>query len=219
MAKEKTLFTCNACGGTTPRWLGKCPHCGAWNSLVETVAESASGGKNRLGAPQGYAGLANAQPVTPLSAIEAQDVARTPSGLSELDRVLGGGIVEGSLVLIGGDPGIGKSTLMLHMAFSLAVSGMRILYVSGEESAIQLKLRSDRLGIVSDDILIYPEVVLQEIRQQIAALKPDIVIIDSIQSVFSSQIDAPPGSVSQIREGAGMFMEIAKGMKDRKSVV
>ena len=108
MAKEKTLFTCNACAATSPRWLGKCPGCGAWNSLIESVPDSASGGKNRLGAPQGYAGLANAQPVTPLAAIEAQDIARTPSGLAELDRVLGGGVVEGGVVLIGGDPGIGK---------------------------------------------------------------------------------------------------------------
>ena len=113
MAKDKTTFICNACGGTSPRWLGKCPACGAWNSLIEAVAEPASAGKNRLSQPQGYAGLANVQAVMPLSAIEAQDVARTPSGIEELDRVLGGGIVEGGVVLIGGDPGIGKSTLLL----------------------------------------------------------------------------------------------------------
>ena len=119
MAKDKSIYTCNECGGTSPRWLGKCPSCGAWNSLVETAAEPASGGKNRLSQTgrTGYAG--QAQAVTPLAAIEASDVARTPSGISELDRVLGGGIVEGGVVLIGGDPGIGKSTLLLQALHTL----------------------------------------------------------------------------------------------------
>ncbi|HPX18639.1 MAG TPA: DNA repair protein RadA [Deltaproteobacteria bacterium] len=203
MAKQRRIFRCSSCGQEHPQWMGKCSQCDEWNTLVEDIVQETRA--VRMIKP------GNNEPI-PLGTIASSPFMRKKCGMAELDRVLGGGIVEGSLVLIGGDPGIGKSTLMLQMAFKLAASGMRILYVSGEESAIQLKLRSERLGIVSDDILIYPEVVLEEIRTQIAALRPDIVIIDSIQSVFSSQIDAPPGSVSQIREGAGVFMEIAKGM-------
>ncbi len=203
MARQRRIYRCSSCGQVYSQWMGKCSQCNEWNTLVEDIVQETRGVR------AGKTG--NNEPI-PLGAVASSPFMRKKCGMPELDRVLGGGIVEGSLVLIGGDPGIGKSTIMLQMANSLAVSGMRILYVSGEESAIQLKLRSDRLGIVSDDILVYPEVVLEEIKQQIAALRPDIVIIDSIQSVFSSQIDAPPGSVSQIREGAGMFMEIAKGM-------
>ena len=203
MAKQRRIYRCSSCGQVHSQWMGKCSQCNEWSTLVEDVVQESRG--IQAGKPR------NNEPI-PLGAVASSPFMRKKCGMPELDRVLGGGIVEGSLVLIGGDPGIGKSTIMLQMANSLAASGMRILYVSGEESAIQLKLRSERLGIVSDDILVYPEVVLEEIRRQIAEIRPDIVIIDSIQSVFSSQIDAPPGSVSQIREGAGMFMEIAKGM-------
>jgi DNA repair protein RadA/Sms len=183
--------------------MGKCAQCGEWNTLFEDVLQetrSIQAARTRNGAP------------VPLSDIVSASSTRKKCGIGELDRVLGGGVVECSLVLIGGDPGIGKSTIMLQMAHNLAASGSSVLYVSGEESAVQLKLRSERLDIVSDGILIYPEVVLEEIRQQIAAIRPDVVIVDSIQSVFSSQVDAPPGSVSQIREGAGILMEVAKGM-------
>lgn len=162
MAKDKTTYTCNACGGTSPRWLGKCPSCGAWNTLVETVADSASGGKNRLSQPQGYAGLANAQPVTPLSAIEAQDVGRTPSGIEELDRVLGGGVVEGGVVLIGGDPGIGKSTLLLQAMDALHRIGLPTLYVTGEESGAQVALRSRRLGLDNSQVNVLAEIQLEK---------------------------------------------------------
>ena len=210
MAKEKTLFTCNACGGTTPRWLGKCPHCGAWNSLVETVAESASGGKNRLGAPQGYAGLANAQPVTPLSAIEAQDVARTPSGLSELDRVLGGGVVEGGVVLIGGDPGIGKSTLLLQALDALQRNGLPTLYVTGEESGAQVALRSRRLGIDGSQVNLLAEIQLEKILATVEAAQPAVVVIDSIQTIYSDQLSSAPGSVAQVRECAAHLTRMAK---------
>ena len=144
MAKDKTLYTCNECGGTTPRWLGKCPSCGAWNTLVESVAEPAAG-KNRFGSALAQ-GLAPASEVMPLSQIEATDVQRHPTGQEELDRVLGGGIVEGGVVLIGGDPGIGKSTLLLQALVSLS-SQDRVLYVTGEESAEQVALRARRLGL------------------------------------------------------------------------
>lgn len=210
MAKEKTLFTCNACGATSPRWLGKCPGCGAWNSLIESVPDSASGGKNRLGAPQGYAGLANAQPVTPLAAIEAQDIARTPSGLAELDRVLGGGVVEGGVVLIGGDPGIGKSTLLLQALDALQRSGLPTLYVTGEESGAQVALRSRRLGIEGSQVNLLAEIQLEKILATMDAVQPAVVVIDSIQTVYSDQLSSAPGSVAQVRECAAHLTRMAK---------
>lgn len=210
MAKEKTTFTCNACGGTSPRWLGKCPGCGAWNTLVETLADSASGGKNRLSQPQGYAGLANAQPVTPLSAIEAQDVARTPSGIEELDRVLGGGVVEGGVVLIGGDPGIGKSTLLLQAMDALHRIGLPTLYVTGEESGAQVALRSRRLGLDNSQVNVLAEIQLEKILATVEATQPAVVVIDSIQTVYSDQLSSAPGSVAQVRECAAHLTRAAK---------
>ncbi len=210
MAKDKTTFTCNACGGTNPRWLGKCPGCGAWNTLVETVAESASGGKNRLSQPQGYAGLANAQAVTPLSAIEAQDVARTPSGIEELDRVLGGGVVEGGVVLIGGDPGIGKSTLLLQAMDALHRIGLPTLYVTGEESGAQVALRSRRLGLDNSQVNVLAEIQLEKILATVEATQPAVVVIDSIQTVYSDQLSSAPGSVAQVRECAAHLTRAAK---------
>lgn len=210
MAKEKTQFICNACGGTSPRWLGKCPACGAWNSLVESVAESASGSKNRLSTPQGYAGLANAQPVTPLSAIEATDVARTPSGIDELDRVLGGGIVEGGVVLIGGDPGIGKSTLLLQALDALHRKGLPTLYVTGEESGAQIALRSRRLGLDNSQVQVLAEIQLEKILATLEANQPAVVVIDSIQTVYSDQLSSAPGSVAQVRECAAHLTRAAK---------
>ena len=183
--------------------MGKCPGCDQWNTLVEDFIA----GDSRPVVKSSRQG----QPV-PFGKIESSRVARRRCGIDELDRVLGGGIVDGSLVLIGGDPGIGKSTIMLQMAHNLASKGMTILYISGEESAVQLKMRGDRLGAVSDNILIYSEVLLEDIKEQISIIRPDLVIVDSIQSVFSSHNDAPPGSVSQIRESAGILLEIAKGM-------
>ena len=210
MAKAKTIYTCNACGGTTPRWLGKCPNCGAWNSLIESVPEAASGGKNRLSAPQGYAGLANAQPVTPLSAIEAQDVARTPSSIEELDRVLGGGVVEGGVVLIGGDPGIGKSTLLLQAMDALQRAGLPTLYVTGEESGAQVALRSRRLGIDGSQVNLLAEIQLEKILATVEATQPAVVVIDSIQTMYSDQLTSAPGSVAQVRECAAHLTRMAK---------
>lgn len=209
MAKDKTLFTCTECGGTSPRWLGKCASCGAWNTLIESVAESASAGKNRLSQPQ-HLGLAQAQPVMPLSAIEAQDVARTPTGLDELDRVLGGGIVEGGVVLIGGDPGIGKSTLLLQALDALQRLGLPTLYVTGEESGAQVALRSRRLGLDHSQVNVLAEIQLEKILATIEATQPAIAVIDSIQTVYSDQLSSAPGSVAQVRECAAHLTRAAK---------
>ena len=159
MAKEKTVYTCSECGGVSPKWLGKCPHCNSWNTLEETRAEPAAG-KNRMQALS--RGLNAAQPVTTLSQIEAADVARTPTGLEELDRVLGGGIVSGGVVLIGGDPGIGKSTLLLQALDALSRQ-MPVLYVTGEESGAQVALRAHRLGLDGSQVRVQAEIQLENI--------------------------------------------------------
>ena len=208
MAKEKTLYSCNDCGATSARWLGKCPACGAWNSLVETVAEPASAGRNRMGAA--FAALAPTAEVRPLSAIEAVDVARTPTGLGELDRVLGGGIVEGGVVLIGGDPGIGKSTLLLQAVDALQRSGLPALYVTGEESGAQVALRARRLGITGSQVAVLAEIQLEKIIATLAAQQPAVAVIDSIQTVYSDQLTSAPGSVAQVRECAAHLTRWAK---------
>jgi len=207
MAKDKTLYTCSECGGTSPRWLGKCPSCGAWNSLVETVAESA--GKNRLSAPK-HAGLAQAQTVMPLAAIEATEVARTASGIEELDRVLGGGVVEGGVVLIGGDPGIGKSTLLLQAMDALHRVGLPTLYVTGEESGAQVALRSRRLGLEGSQVNVLAEIQLEKILATVEATQPAVCVIDSIQTIYSDQLTSAPGSVAQVRECAAHLTRMAK---------
>ncbi|MDD2692827.1 MAG: DNA repair protein RadA, partial [Simplicispira sp.] len=209
MAKEKTIHTCTECGGTSPRWLGKCPHCGAWNTLIESVAESDAPGKNRYSGAR-HAGLAAAQPVTPLSAIEATDIARTPSGLDELDRVLGGGIVEGGVVLIGGDPGIGKSTLLLQALDAYQRAGLPTLYVTGEESGAQVALRSRRLGLEGSQVNVLAEIQLEKILATIEATQPAVAVIDSIQTVYSEQLTSAPGSVAQVRECAAHLTRTAK---------
>jgi DNA repair protein RadA/Sms len=208
MAKDKTLFSCNDCGGTTPRWLGKCPHCGAWNSLVETAPMPPTASKNRLS--QGPAGLAPSAQLAVLSEIEAADVARTPTGLSELDRVLGGGVVEGAVVLIGGDPGIGKSTLLLQALDALHRSGMNTLYVTGEESAAQVALRSRRLGLDHSQVQVMAEIQLETIVATLQTVKPAIAVIDSIQTMYSDQLTSAPGSVAQVRECAAHLTRAAK---------
>lgn len=206
--KDKTTYTCNECGGTTPRWLGKCPHCNAWNSLVESVAEPANGGgKNRLSQAKG---LAPSAALTVLSEIQAADVERTPTGLGELDRVLGGGIVEGGVVLIGGDPGIGKSTLLLQAVDALQRTGLSTLYVTGEESGAQVALRSRRLGLEHSQVKVLAEIQLEKILATLDSHKPAIAVIDSIQTVYSDQLSAAPGSVSQVRECAAHLTRAAK---------
>ena len=203
MAKQKRIYRCTLCGGTSEKWMGKCPSCSEWNTLEEDLLVETT---------PAQAVTARESVATPFDDIVGLEVSRIPTRIEELDRVLGGGVVDGSFVLVGGDPGIGKSTIMLQMAHNLAQSGMKVLYVSGEESAVQLKMRGERLGVQGKDILVLPEVMLERIREQITAHAPDLIVIDSIQSVFTAQIDAPPGSVSQIRHSAGVFMSIAKGL-------
>ncbi|WP_310462517.1 DNA repair protein RadA [Sphaerotilus sp.] len=207
MARDKTIYTCRDCGGTNPKWLGKCPHCGAWNTLDETIAEPVSspgGGKNHR-----FQALAKTQPVATLADIEAADVARTPTGLEELDRVLGGGIVEGGVVLIGGDPGIGKSTLLLQAAEALSHQ-MKVLYVTGEESGAQVALRAHRLGLGGQNLRVLAEIGLERIQATLALEQPAFCVIDSIQTLYSDQLTSAPGSVAQVRECAAQLTRTAK---------
>ena len=207
MAKEKTQYTCTDCGGISAKWLGKCPNCNAWNTLIESVAETAGPSKNRYA---GMAALAPASEVARLADIEAQDVARTPTGQEELDRVLGGGMVEGGVVLIGGDPGIGKSTLLLQAMDGLQRSGMSTLYVTGEESGAQVALRSRRLGLDHSQVQVLAETQLEKVLATVDKLQPAIVVMDSIQTVYSDQLTSAPGSVAQVRECAAHLTRMAK---------
>jgi len=204
MAKDKSVFTCNECGGTSPKWLGKCPSCAAWNTLIESTAVAESGVRNR------FASLAGTAQVAVLADIEASDVDRTPTGHSELDRVLGGGIVQGGVVLIGGDPGIGKSTLLLQALDSLQRSGKKTLYVTGEESGAQVALRSRRLGLDGSQVSVLAEIQLEKILSALGSQQPDVAVIDSIQTVYSEQLTSAPGSVAQVRECAAHLTRAAK---------
>ena len=204
MKKVDTIFVCQNCGHQSRKWLGKCPECGEWNSLVEERAQPVKKGSARSNF--------NLRQVSalPFTEIEPQDDVRVPSGLDEFDRVLGGGIVPGTLVLIGGDPGIGKSTLLLQVADRLSHSGTTVLYVSGEESERQIKLRGERLRVEARNVYLLPETNLENIASEIDRLKPGAVIVDSIQTVFSSLLESAPGSVSQVREVAQQFLVLAK---------
>ena len=204
MARDKTIYTCTACGGSNPKWLGKCPHCGEWNTLEEGVAEPAAGAaKNR------FQSLAKSLPVATLSEIEAADVERRPTGLDELDRVLGGGIVEGGVTLIGGDPGIGKSTLLLQAAEALSQQ-VKVLYVTGEESGAQVALRARRLGLTGAHVRVMAEIQLERILHTLQVEAPAFAVIDSIQTVYSDQLSSAPGSVAQVRECAAHLTRAAK---------
>ena len=210
MAAPKSQFTCNACGAASPRWLGKCPACGAWNSLEETVLNPAQGivGKNRLSGQ--HQALAGASEVATLADIKAEDVARTPTGIGELDRVLGGGVVDGGVTLIGGDPGIGKSTLLLQALDALQLQGLQTLYVTGEESAAQVALRSRRLGLEGSQVRVLAEIQLEKILATLQAEQPQVAVIDSIQTVYSDALSSAPGSVAQVRECAAHLTRFAK---------
>jgi len=204
MAKPKTIYSCTECGGQSPKWQGQCPHCMEWNTLTESVAEaSLPGAKNRFSA------LAASGKVQMLSEVEAAEVPRTPTGIEEFDRVLGGGLVQGAVVLIGGDPGIGKSTLLLQVLAHLS-SQQNTLYVSGEESAQQIALRAKRLSLDARSLRLLPEIQLEKIQAAITQEKPDVVVVDSIQTVYSEQLTSAPGSVAQVRECAAQLTRIAK---------
>jgi DNA repair protein RadA/Sms len=204
MAKEaKTIYTCSECGGTNPKWLGRCPHCSAWNTLEESVAESAAATRHR------FSPLAKTAAVATLAEIDAADVARCPTGQTELDRALGGGIVPGGVVLIGGDPGIGKSTLLLQAVDTLP-GQMKALYVTGEESGAQVALRARRLGLDGSRVRVLAEIHLEKILAAIEAEAPDFCVIDSIQTLYSEQLTSAPGSVAQVRECAAQLTRTAK---------
>ena len=200
---SKTIFTCQSCGSQSPKWLGKCADCGAWDSFVEERQET-----GRL-AVKRNAAVAPATPV-PIDSIDIEHEQRLLTAIQEFDRVLGGGLVAGSLVLIGGDPGIGKSTLMLQALHGLAGQGRKVLYVSGEESIRQIRLRSKRLATVSANILVVSEVEVDSILAMVDSIRPEVVVIDSIQTMFSGELGSAPGSVSQVREATVRLMLMAK---------
>jgi DNA repair protein RadA/Sms len=206
----KNLFVCRDCGGTHPKWLGRCAHCGAWNTLDETAPEPPSGPATAGSIRNSrFQALAAAQPVATLADIDAAEVRRTPTGQEELDRVLGGGIVEGAVVLIGGDPGIGKSTLLLQALDALSAQ-MKVLYVTGEESGAQVALRAQRLGLSGRAVRVAAEIQLEKILALIESESPAFVVIDSIQTLYSDQLSSAPGSVAQVRECASQLTRVAK---------
>lgn len=205
MAKSKTVFICSECGGQSPKWLGQCPHCLVWNTLEESreSALTASAAEHR------YAPLSVASSMRSLSEVEAQELPRRSTGLAELDRVLGGGLVDGAVVLIGGDPGIGKSTLLLQALVAMS-DGSRVLYVTGEESAEQVALRARRLGLSGAGVDLLAEIRLEAIQAALTTSKPAVAVIDSIQTMYSSELTSAPGSVSQVKECAAQLTRIAK---------
>lgn len=203
MAKIKSKYVCQSCGYESLRWIGKCPECDDWNTFVEEIEDKKS--KHDL-----FIIEKEVQKPVPINKLEINEQERFSTCINELDRVLGGGVVKGSLILAGGDPGIGKSTLLIQVAENVAKSGKKVLYASGEESIYQIKMRAKRLDIESENLYIFAENNLDIIEKQIDNIKPDMMIVDSIQTVYSPQITSTPGSVSQIREGTSRFMKISK---------
>ena len=203
MAKAKTVYACTECGGQSVKWQGQCPHCQAWNTLVESVAETAAPSANR------FSLIAETGKLQKLSEVEAREESRISSGIAEFDRVLGGGLVPGAVILIGGDPGIGKSTLLLQ---SLATMGAerKVIYVSGEESPQQIALRAQRLNAEAKHVHVLPETSLGKIQAAIQSEKPQIAVIDSIQTLYSDALTSAPGSVAQVRECAAQLTRLAK---------
>jgi DNA repair protein RadA/Sms len=207
MSKLRTVFQCQACGFESSKWLGRCPDCGEWNSFVEERQEvAAAAGRGRPPLP----GLEGAKPRA-YDLVDGAEADRIPSGIGEFDRVLGGGIVPGSMVLIGGEPGIGKSTLLLQVAHLLGRTGGAVLYVSGEESERQIKLRGERLGITGGGLFLMGETSLERIIEEVEALKPAALVVDSVQTIYSSKFPSAPGSISQVREVATQLLFLAKG--------
>lgn len=200
-SKAQTQYVCQNCGNSSPRWLGKCPACGEWNSYVEERVASEKRSRGRM--PRNSTSIAITQ-------IESAKEERIETGIGELDRVLGGGFVPGSLVLVGGDPGIGKSTLALEMVNNVSLSKMSVLYVTGEESPEQVKMRAERMGVGSDRLFVFAETSVENILDEIDKLSPKLAVIDSIQTIYTEDFPSAPGSVGQIRESAAKIMQYAK---------
>lgn len=201
MAKTKTIYVCQACGGSSPKWQGQCPACDAWNTLEESLAETTN---------HRFQGLAKSIPRQKLVSIEAQDSPRLPTGITELDRVLGGGLVAGGVVLLGGDPGIGKSTLLLQALAELSMQGIDVLYSSGEESAAQIALRAQRISLSAPQLEILAEIQLEKLLLSVEAAQPQVLVVDSIQTLYSEAFTSAPGSVAQVRECAAQLTRLAK---------
>lgn len=209
MAKgKKTVFFCQNCGHEESKWLGQCPACKEWNTFVEEKVTVSRGSTSAAF----EAGKERVSKVVTLSSVSVEEDERIRTGIAELDRVLGGGVVQGSLVLVGGDPGIGKSTLLLQVCQRLSDAGKNVLYISGEESGKQIKLRANRMGTFSEHLYLLCETNLELIRQTIERQKPDMVVIDSIQTMYNEEVSSAPGSVSQVRESTNILMQLAKGM-------
>ena len=202
MSKTKYVVRCKECGYLSPKWMGKCPNCGEWNTMVE---ETVPGEANLAG----RARKAREQPQR-ITEIAVSDKQRLSTQIPEFDRVLGGGIVAGSLILLGGQPGIGKSTLLLQVSYKIAQAGHVVLLVSGEESLHQLRLRADRLGAIADNLLISAETDIEQIHQAVEQLNPSLLIVDSIQTVFHPEIASPPGNITQLRECTAFICQFAK---------
>lgn len=205
-SKKSTVFFCQNCGFESAKWMGQCPGCREWNTFVEEQVSTAALKKN------GTQGSTARQKPAVLSEITMEKEDRISTGMQELDRVLGGGVVAGSLILVGGDPGIGKSTLLLQVCRNFSDAGAKVLYISGEESLKQIKMRAERIGSFNDNLLLLCETNLSLIEDTIRSQKPQIVIIDSIQTMYSEDVSAAPGSVSQVRESTALFLQLAKGL-------
>lgn len=204
MAKERSVFVCQSCSYRSAKWLGKCPECGEWNSFVEEFFSSSHQFKGD------DTSLSSHKKPKPITEIGSGQEPRISSGIAELDRVLGGGIVAGSMVLIGGDPGIGKSTLLLQAAARVCEQGRVVLYITGEESFHQIRLRGDRLGAINQNLIILAETCLEEVKTEIKNIKPDVIIVDSIQAIFSKGLQTAPGNLSQLREVTSQLMILTK---------
>ena len=202
MAKTKTLYVCQACGGNSAKWQGQCPACDAWNTLEESIAESSASSR--------FQGLAKPIPRQKLNAIDAEDSPRLPTGVDELDQVLGGGLVPGGVILLGGDPGIGKSTLLLQALAELSIRGANVLYSSGEESAAQIALRAKRINLDAPELEVLAEIQLEKLILAVESAKPQVLVVDSIQTIYSELLSSAPGSVAQVRECAAQLTRLAK---------
>jgi DNA repair protein RadA/Sms len=203
MAKTKTVYACQSCGYQTPKWIGKCPDCNQWNTFAEEKFEKATSVRGELS-------LASKEDPAPIHEINTAEEGRLQCGIGEFDRVLGGGLVPGSVILIGGDPGIGKSTLLLQAFAAMSQKGLTCLYVSGEESPRQIKMRAERLAITAPNLLVLSETSLERIIDHVKKIKPGLLVIDSIQTIFSSAVPSAPGSIAQVRESSGSIIVLAK---------